>query len=90
MTGDTLCRWHIRAETKIANKSSNCHGKHDPSVVCHKQKPVSCQVLMLSTDAPSTLHYEEAVEDLQSVENAFDNLALSLGVCLGVSSYNQP
>ena len=65
-------------KTKIPNKRPHGHGKHDPAIVSHEQKPATVSLRSTSPLVQENLHDEEAVEYLHRIECGLDQSDLFL------------
>ena len=77
MTSSALARARI-AKAQVSNERTNRDGKHDPSIIRHKQQPVYGQSVARSTgrEGKSNSHDKERVKDLQRIERRLDDLRL--------------
>lgn len=48
MTGDGLRSWRIICKSKVPNERTECHRKHDHTIVSHEEKPKPCQHIINS------------------------------------------
>lgn len=91
VAGNGLRRAHIRAKRQIAAKCADSYCQHYPTIVGHKQEPI---ILIRSTDVvlrndSRSSHDEEAVEDLNSVQNCLDYFSVPLSGGLAIHSYQK-